>query len=300
MDRQGSHRRAYEPWTDEYNIELIELLRAGRRLGEIAEATGRSEGAVRTQCRNLLPPDLPTSGNAVRTLQTLLSDPDYDWREAARARYRRARQVYWDIDMDTRLRSAWADRRRLAELTTEFDASEVEIARQLMRLGLAENASQVADRLGCDPTGALAGRIRLAHDHTASAVWVLVVDGTGQSTGFDDLGPARRHISIHPDPDSADNALADHDTTGLNPGPLTASIVERALGEFDFGTSRHLTSPEPELLPEPADGRPWQDPWPAELATDIVDLDDDNPAPGPVSRLPGAALLQRLRRNRSQ
>src|SRR5690606_12697529 len=49
MDRQGSRRRAYE-WTDEYNIELIELLRAGRRLGEIAEATGRSEGAVRTQC----------------------------------------------------------------------------------------------------------------------------------------------------------------------------------------------------------------------------------------------------------
>ncbi len=139
MDRHGSLRRAYEPWTDEYNIELIELLRAGRRLGEIAEATGRSEGAVRTQCRNLLPPDLPTSGNAVRTLQALLSDPDYDWREAARARYRRARQVYWDIDMDIRLRSAWADRRRLAELTTEFDASEVEIARQLMRLGLAEN-----------------------------------------------------------------------------------------------------------------------------------------------------------------
>lgn len=55
MDRQGSRRHAHEPWTDEYNIELIESLRAGRRLGEIAEATDRSEGAARTQCRNLLP-----------------------------------------------------------------------------------------------------------------------------------------------------------------------------------------------------------------------------------------------------
>ncbi|MGV9822222.1 hypothetical protein [Nocardia xishanensis] len=42
----------------------------------------------------------------------------------------------------------WAQARPLDELTESLSASELEIARQLMRLGLAENSREVADRLG--------------------------------------------------------------------------------------------------------------------------------------------------------
>ncbi|MFE4457458.1 hypothetical protein ACFROC_08880 [Nocardia tengchongensis] len=49
-------------------------------------------------------------------------------------------------------------------------ASELDVARQLMRLCLAEDSREVAHRLGCDPTGTLAGCLRLAEDRAAAAV----------------------------------------------------------------------------------------------------------------------------------
>ncbi|MGW4095040.1 hypothetical protein [Nocardia sp. NPDC004750] len=165
------HRRAYELWTDERNIELVELLRTGMPVEQIAARAGRSVAAIRGQCRKLLPPHVRVSDStAVPTLRTLLGSPDFDWRESLRERHRRARSLYWDTEMTIQLRQAWTDARPLPEIREEFDASEIEVARQLMRLDLTENMREVADHLGCDPAGTLARRLRLAADRTSAAV----------------------------------------------------------------------------------------------------------------------------------
>ncbi|MFI9638118.1 hypothetical protein ACIHAX_36075 [Nocardia sp. NPDC051929] len=285
MGDRTVHRRAYELWTDERNIELVELLRSGLPVEQIAEQAGRSVSAIRGQCRKLLPPHYRISDStAVPTLRTLLASPDFDWRESLRERHRRARSVYWDSEMTTGLRQAWTDARPLPEICEEFDASEIEVARQLMRLDLAENMREVADHLGCDPAGTLAGRLRVAADRTSAAVWVLIIDGpaTGSRTRFGDAGPALRHVSVHHDYDTADLTLTDvmfdHLTQGGNVDEITATIAERTVGDLNIGSDAHLTGPD--ALPvslAPAGDLPAPDNGPmlAVTAAAPVDLDDD-------------------------
>ncbi|WP_201298317.1 hypothetical protein [Nocardia sp. CY41] len=299
------HRRAYELWTDERNIELVELLRSGLPVEQIAERAGRSVCAIRGQCRKLLPPHYRiTAATVVPTLRMLLATPDFDWRESLRERHRRARSVYWDTEMTTGLRQAWTRARPLPEICEEFDASEIEVARQLMRLDLAENMREVADHLGCDPAGTLAGRLRVAADRTTAAVWVLIIDGpaTGSRTRFGDAGPALRHVSVHHDYDTAELTLADvmfdHLTQDGSIGEVTATIAERTVGDLTVGSDAHLTGPDAlpvSLAPTGDHQAPDNEPVPTAAAPPPVDLDDDS-APGPDDSAPARRLWRRWRK----
>lgn len=137
------------------------------------------------------------------------------------------------------LREGWQAMRSCQDLSEATGASEIEVARQFMRLGIAENTREVAVRLGCDPTGTLAGRVRLAEDRTASAVWVLIVDGVRGAPPFarpqTEGGPFPRHVSVHIDYDEADLALnqlvLDHIEAGGSVEEIAAHIAERIVGE---------------------------------------------------------------------
>ncbi|MBF6577251.1 hypothetical protein [Nocardia farcinica] len=133
----GYRSRAFELWTDERNAELVELLRAGLPEDLVAERVGRSVGALRAQCREMIPPrERMPREKVVPELADLVADPGFDWRERLRELARRARTLYWDSSMCERLRDGWEQARALEELCEELGASEVEIARQLMRLGV--------------------------------------------------------------------------------------------------------------------------------------------------------------------
>ncbi|MFE7799432.1 hypothetical protein [Nocardia sp. NPDC057440] len=327
-------RRAYEWWTDERNLELIELLRAELPIEEIADRTGRSVTALQGQCLNLLSPEIRASKrHAPTVLRSLVVCPDYDWRTGPRERFRRARQVYWDSDMNAALREGWEQSRPLHELAATIGASEIEIARQLMRLGLAENSRAAADHLGFDPNGTLAGQLRLAEDRSASAVWVLVVDGASGTRRItrDDDGPRQhlRHVSVHIDYDTADltlsNLLLDHIDQGGDSDDITATIAERTVGYLAVGAEHNIARPvvprapvdldqvDTAIAQEPsppptAPTSSWSTPLPTPrrqeeqpaAAEPVVDLDVVEP-PAPVvpsqqaTRLSLPALPERLR-----
>ncbi len=278
-------RRAYEWWTDELNTELVELLRTGMPIDELALRTGRSKTALRAQCHKMLPPHFGgrTRNQAVTDLSVLVADPSYDWREPLREFARRARSVYWDAEMNTALHYGWEAARPLEDLCGEFDASEIEVGRQLLRLGVAENMSEVAERLGCDPHSSMAARLRLAADRIGAAVWVLVVDGpvTGATkTKFEDAGPATRHVSVHPDYDTADLVLAevllDHLVGGGSVDEVTATIAERTIGDGIIGDS---------FFREGTDALPVSEPTTPPAAVDLDDTD------APRSTLTGDAAV---------
>ncbi|MBF6548891.1 hypothetical protein [Nocardia brasiliensis] len=256
--------RHHEWWTDERNVELVALVQAKLGVAEIAERAGRTIGAIEAQCVKLLPPDLRISkSTSVERLRELLDFPGYDWRASVRERARRARQIYWDTHMNDILRQGWQQQRSTQVLSAATEASEIEVARQLMRLGLAENTIEVADHLGCDPAGTLAGRVRLAQDRAASAVWVLIVDGALGGATFDRPPRAEdsftRHVSVHVDYDEADLVLnqlvLDHVDAGGTVGEITAHIAERTVGELTTGTERQIPAPAVPLDPVP-DFRP--------------------------------------------
>ncbi|OBA66292.1 hypothetical protein A5780_14435 [Nocardia sp. 852002-20019_SCH5090214] len=264
----------YEWWTDERYVELTDLLRTDLTVSEIAERTGRSTTAIQAQLKRLLPPDYKLAARkAEKLVRDLLRSGDFDWRQPLREHEARANRIYWDPDMNDTLRYGWEQAQPLQELTEALGASELEVARQLMRLGLAENSRETAERLGCDPAGTLAGRLRLAEDRAAAAVWVLVVDnarGTAAiPTGVAEPEKRRRHISVHLDFDTADLALGDilraHVEDGGDPGEVTASIVERSVGDLAVGAAPDLAGTVASV-PRPG----------------LVDLDGTDEAAGPA------------------
>ncbi|MBF6138267.1 hypothetical protein IU501_35430 [Nocardia otitidiscaviarum] len=244
MGRYANQHRAYELWTDERYVELVELLATELTLGEIAQRIGRSLGAVQTQVRKLVPLDYPMQHRDFeQVVRELLKPPSYDWRAVLRERFARANQVYWDSEMVAILREGWEQARALEEITEALGASELEVARQLMRMDLAQDSREVVTRLGCDPRGTLAGRLRLAQDRAASAVWVLVVDGAKGTSripvGVAEARRSRRHTSVHLDYDTADLLLDEllraHVDGGGDITEVTASISERTVGELTVG-----------------------------------------------------------------
>ena len=76
--------RSGQPWTDEDYEQLIDLVREGLGTYAIAEALGRSDGAVSLRLRALLPPEERSclGDRVLPTLRTHLRDrPDYPWAE---------------------------------------------------------------------------------------------------------------------------------------------------------------------------------------------------------------------------
>ncbi|WP_280381317.1 hypothetical protein [Nocardia wallacei] len=287
---ESVRRNAYGWWTDERNAELVDMLLAGKTEQQIADKTGRSVTAIRTRCRNLLPPDLVSrDSTAVERLRELLRLPGYDWRDPLRERQRRARQIYWDQALNDILADGWERARTCQDLSAATGASEVEVARQLMRLGLAENSRDVATRLGCDPNGTLAGRVRLMEDRAAAAVWVLIIDGARAAKEVarpSDLGGSfPRHVSVHIDYDDADLTLnqlvLDHVDAGGDIDELTAHIAERTVGDLAAGVDRAIAAP-----PIPLDDLPpfWT-PSTASDTTDTVPSTGQRPPTAPGHRL---------------
>ncbi|GAB3212523.1 hypothetical protein [Nocardia tengchongensis] len=290
MGRDTSRHHAYELWTDERYAELVELLATELPLAEIAQRTGRSTSALQNQLRKLVPLDYSLRpGDAEEVVRTLLVPPSYDWRAVLRERAKRVNQVYWDSEKNDLLRQGWEQARSMEEITEAVDASELDVARQLMRLDLAENSREVAQRLGCDPTGTLAGRLRLAEDRAAAAVWVLVVDGT-RGTGRIPVGVAeerrdRRHVSVHLDYDTADLTLDDllraHTDAGGDLDTVTASITERTVGDLTVGEVANPARPARSV--EMAEVLELPD-----LDAELADLQPD---PAPPARKPESRAL---------
>lgn len=79
----------------------------------------------------------------------LVADSDYDWRASLRELAHLDRSVYRDSRMCERLQQLGPEAVPLDDLCDEFRTSEIETARQLLRLGAAE----IVQRLGCDPHG---------------------------------------------------------------------------------------------------------------------------------------------------
>lgn len=76
--------RQGQPWTDEDYEHLITLVREGHGIFAMAEALGRSEGAVANRLRALLPPDQRSclGDRVLPTLRTRVQEqPDYPWAE---------------------------------------------------------------------------------------------------------------------------------------------------------------------------------------------------------------------------
>lgn len=247
-------RRAGELWTDAEHEHLIDLLRAGLPLDDIAARLGRGASAVARHCALLLPPGVRLPREHVEPFlrHHVATDPDYDWRAGLRAAAARDGRFYWDPSVDEIVRTGWEQGRPLAELTAATGASEVEVAKRLLHLRLAESTTEVAHRLGCAPDGTLDIRVRMVVDRAAAAVWVLVVDGARDSDRAKRLdrdaeAKAYRHVSLHANPEEAEQTLlrllAGHADNGGTPQEVSVTLAERTVGDLAVGATHHELAP---------------------------------------------------------
>jgi hypothetical protein len=191
--------RSGEPWEAAEDARLVDGLRQGLDVTQLATDHGRTKGAITTRLARMVAeddPDAPTSRTArVEHLRGLLdADPDYDWRSPLAAAL--APQQLWSEDDDDALRVAWQDAEPLPLLAIRYGVGELVLARRLIALRLADGIVEVTDRLGCTPGGAADVRRALATDAAATAVAVLVVVTEGTVA----------HVSAHPDLQSAASA----------------------------------------------------------------------------------------------
>ncbi|KAF5030885.1 hypothetical protein DSECCO2_633500 [anaerobic digester metagenome] len=49
-----THKKAYEPWTDKADHELISLFREGKTVKDLSEIFGRTQGAIRSRINKIL------------------------------------------------------------------------------------------------------------------------------------------------------------------------------------------------------------------------------------------------------
>jgi ribosome-binding protein aMBF1 (putative translation factor) len=254
-EHEPAPRRAKEKWSESEHDQLIVMLRDGLPLEDIAAQLGRGVDAVASRCQRLLPPNHRASrGKADLVLRAYLAgDPDYDWRAGLREEANRRGRFYWDSAADTFLRDGWERARPMAELLTATGASELEVAARLVELDIAGNTIEVAGRLGCEPGATLDVRVRMAADHAAAAVWVLVADGlrgTERATPLDreDVPKAYRHVSLHARPEDArqtlDRLLADHTDRGGSTEEVSVTLAQRTVGDLAIGDTHHEHAPQ--------------------------------------------------------
>jgi transposase-like protein len=235
-------------------------------MGEIAERLQRGVDAVASHCQGLLPPGVrvPRRDAELVLRAELEANPHYDWRAGLRAAAEERGTFYWDHKAEEVLRAGWRDRIPMAELVKTTKASEIEIARHLVALRLANNVVQVAERLGCAPDSTLDVRVRMATDRAAAAVWVLVVDGArsgerAKELDRDNTPKVYRHVSVHASADLAEQHLVQlliaHRNRGGTPEEVTVTLAQRTVGDLAVGPTHHEQAPTLHALdPIPSSG----------------------------------------------
>ncbi|MFI5591100.1 hypothetical protein ACIA5G_39035 [Amycolatopsis sp. NPDC051758] len=217
---ESAPHRSGAAWSPQDSATLLDGLRNGVPLDDLAETLQRTTGAIQARCKKMLPPELQTTvqrADADLKLRHLLAtDPDFD--AEANLDHNTART--WNPTRDEILTQGWRDRRPLAELVTAVSTSEIAIAGRLIRLGMAANSLAVVERLGCAPGGALDLRCRMMRDRAAASVWVLVVDGL----------PDGRHVSLHASRSDAGDHFVTITPDSAPAETVTATVAERALG----------------------------------------------------------------------
>jgi hypothetical protein len=198
-------RRGGEPWSHDEDRALVQELRDGLTLEDIAEMHGRTMGAIRSRASCMVPDDEqhPTSRKArIEWLREQLADGDYDWQTPLHAR---TKPYSWNVAEDDQLRNGWENGTPLVELADALRRSEPMLVRRLLQLQLAGQLEEIVDRLGCDPNGPLPLRIAIARGAAGPLVHVLL--------GVDDHGRPV-HISLHESMQAAQalsDAISEHD-----------------------------------------------------------------------------------------
>ncbi|MGW4071399.1 hypothetical protein [Nocardia grenadensis] len=216
--------RAGQPWLTAECRRLVEQVRAGRSVMELAAEFGRTDGAIQARCHMLLPPERRAEANSKRLAVQLLgielhSDPDYDWERHLRAHATAAGRLYWSEAMDSALLEGWQRGASWDELVAATGAAEREVAQRLKRRGIVASQREIFDRVG--PIGYSRTRAD-ATDLEPSPLWVLVISG---------LHGQPPHVSIHTRRAGADTTLTDVTTQHLAEGgraeELDITIVTR-------------------------------------------------------------------------
>ncbi|HZX03867.1 hypothetical protein [Kribbella sp.] len=222
-----AHRHRNADWTNAHNQQLVDGLRAGLTVDQLAADLDRTPGAIRSRAKLLVPPDAPRARGqyAIDVLRELLDDPDCPWESALAESLKDFGRRYWSAADTERLRSAWDAAVPLPELAEEFDVDEPQLIRQLMSLGLGRNRTEIVDRLGCAPGGQVDLWRRLTADRAAAEVWVLTIHG---------LPAEPAHVSVHPSAEDAaslrDELLVPATTTGTGAASVWWCIASRSPG----------------------------------------------------------------------
>lgn len=227
--------RAGAVWLTAECRQLVEAIRIGLGVEQIATQLQRSRPAVQARCHMLLPErvaaEFGKSAAADLLGIELDNNPEYDWEQRLRDHAAAEGKRYWSEAMDDALFDGWQQGRSWAELVAATGATELEVARRCKRRGWASDLAEVADRIGFDPHGEVAAQLDPAK------VWVLIIDG---------LRSPKQHVSVHPTRGSADTTrerlIGDHVADGGAEDQLTVTLVAR--------------SPAGETTPRPSTVRP--------------------------------------------
>lgn len=219
-DPEPAPHRAGAAWSPQDTATLVDGLRNGVPLDDLAVTLQRTVGAIQARCKKMLPPELQTTvlrADADLVLRDkLATDPEFDAAANLDANLPRK----WTTERDEVLIQGWENRRSMAELVTAVGTSEIDIAGRFIRLGLAADSLAVVDRLGCAPDGALDLRCRMMRDRAAASVWILVVDGL----------PEGRHVSLHATRDDAYDHFSAITPVSVPEDTISATVAERVLG----------------------------------------------------------------------
>ncbi|PPK91890.1 hypothetical protein CLV92_1209 [Kineococcus xinjiangensis] len=224
-------------WNDTEDAQLVRELAAGLTIADIAKSHNRTRGAIESRCSRMVPegegfPD--AIGERVNWLRDRLSvyGPTagvYDWRQALS----QARAKTFPATTEE-LRAAWQQREPLPQLAARLNVREGEVARQLVRRGIATDAATVVTHLGVTRDTPLARR--------ASALTAAGADeATRDQAPFDDAGATSplgvligvdsagivRHVSLHTSPTDV-TAIQEQQAERLAAAVLGARRLEGA------------------------------------------------------------------------
>ncbi|WP_043650957.1 hypothetical protein [Nocardia thailandica] len=224
-------------WRESEYRTLADDLRAGNDLARTAAKLGRTPSAVRAALRHFVPPEekVPGPDRERWIRQRLIAEPDWDWWACVVDAHRRTGSGLWLTRHEHSIRIGWRRRTPLPALAQELGTSELTVAEFLRGLGLVDSLEEAADRLGATPGLALAKRIAAARDASATARWILVVDGAAGTTRARNA-LVRRHVSQHETRAAAeatrDRLLGWHARVapGTEDAPVWWTIAERGLG----------------------------------------------------------------------